>query len=131
MKHQVKRLIPVLVLLVIAALAALLYLTTRPTAVAGQKSITVTVTHANTATKTFAYQTDLDYLGELLLAEGLIKGDPGPYGLYVKEVDGEVADYDQNKAYWSLFIGEEYATQGIDLTPITDGGSYALVYTIG
>lgn len=131
MKKTAKYLLPVLVLLAVAALLAGLYLASRPQAAQGQKSVTVEVLHADGNEKTFHYETDMDYLGSLLLAEGLIEGEPGPYGLYIKKVDGEVADYDQNKAYWSFFVGEEYATQGIDLTPLTDGGTYALVYTIG
>jgi len=128
---KTKLLLPALVLLAAAALFTGLYLASRPEADQGQKSVTVEVVHADGSEKTFRYQTDEAYLGVLLLAEGLIEGEAGPYGLYIKKVDGEVADYDQNKAYWSLFVGDEYATQGIDLTPLTDGGIYGLVYTIG
>ena len=131
MKKTAKRLLPVLVLLAVAGLFLSLYLASRPQTAQGQKSVTVEVIHADGSEKTFTYQTNEDYLGTLLLAEGLIKGDPGPYGLYITEVDGEVANYDQNKSYWSLFVGEEYATQGVDLTPLTHGGVYGLVYTIG
>ena len=91
----------------------------------------MSVVHGDGSAKTVHYQTDMDYLGSLLLSEGLIKGDAGPYGLYITEVDGEVADYSQNKSFWAIFIGEEYATTGADLVPLTDGGAYALVYTIG
>ena len=131
MKKTAKLLLPVLVLLAVAALFLGLYLSSRPQAAQGQKSVTVEVVHADGSEKTFRYQTDEDYLGPLLLTEGLIEGDMGAYGLYIKKADGEAADYDQNKAYWSLFVGETYATQGIDLTPLTDGGVYGLVYTIG
>lgn len=131
MRKTAKLLLPVLVLLAVAALLAGLYLSSRPEAAAGSKSITVEVIHADGSQKTVAYQTDADYLGPLLLSEGLIKGDMGPYGLYITEVDGEVADYSQNKSFWAVFIGEEYATTGADLIPLTDDGAYALVYTIG
>ena len=131
MKKTAKLLLPVLVLLAAASLFLGLHLASRPEAAQGQKSISVEVIHADGSEKTFSYQTDEEYLGSLLLAEGLIKGEQGPYGLYITEVNGEVAVYEQNKAYWSLFVGEEYATQGIDLTPLTDGGVYGLVYTIG
>ena len=131
MKKPAKRLLPVLILLTVAALFVGLYLTSRPDPAQGQKSVTVEVVHADGSEKTFRYQTDMDYLGALLLAEGLIEGEAGPYGLYINKADGEVADYNQNKAYWALFVGDEYATQGIDQTPLTDGGIYGLVYTIG
>ena len=131
MKKSAKRLLPVLILLAVAALLAGLYLSSRPEAAAGVKSVTVDVVHGDGSTKTIPYQTDLNYLGPLLLSEGLIKGDMGAYGLYITEVDGEVADYSQNKSFWAVFIGDEYATAGADLITLTDGGAYALVYTIG
>ena len=37
------------------------------------------------------------------------------------------ADYDADGLYWSLYVGGEYATSGVDTTPVTDGGSYAFV----
>ena len=130
MKNK-KLIIALLVLIFAVATLLSVYYASGPSVQEGSKAITVTVVHADGSEKTFRYQTDEAYLGVLLLAEGLIEGEAGPYGLYIKKVDGEVADYDQNKAYWSLFVGDEYATQGIDLTPLTDGGIYGLVYTIG
>ena len=70
-------------------------------------------------------------LGTVLLNEGLVKGDLGQYGLYISEVDGEVADYSVDKGYWALFEGDEYAMQGADTTPIHDGDRFRLAYTIG
>ena len=46
-------------------------------------------------------------------------------------VDGEDAVYEEDGAYWALYEGEEYAQQGVDATPATDGGRYGLVYTVG
>ena len=98
---------------------------------AGSKTITVEVVHKNASTKTFTYQTDEEYLGAVLLEESLVKGSMGEYGLYITEVDGEVADYAVDKSYWALYEGEEYAMQGADTTPIADGDNFSLVYTIG
>ena len=100
-------------------------------ATVGQKNITVEVIHKDASTKTFTYDTDEEYLGDVLLQEGLVEGEEGPYGLYIKSVDGEVADYEVDQSYWSLLIGEDYATQGADQTPIADGDHFKLVYTIG
>jgi hypothetical protein len=36
-----------------------------------------------------------------------------------------------DQGYWALYIGQDYATTGIDTTPIQDGAAYSLVYTIG
>lgn len=95
----------------------------------GMASITVTVVHADGSSKDFTYQTDEEFLGPLLLSEGLIEGEDGPYGLVIARVDGEQAIYETDKAYWALYEGEEYALQGIDTTPIVDGATYKLVYT--
>ena len=79
----------------------------------------------------FSYETDGQYLGAVLLEHGLIQGEQGPYGLMISSVNGETADWNADQSYWALYIGEEYATTGVDTTPVTDGGEYRLVYTIG
>ena len=95
----------------------------------GLATITVTVVHKDGTTKDFTYETDEEFLGPLLQAEGLIEGNAGPYGMEITKVDGEQAIYDTDKAYWALYEGAEYALQGIDTTPIKDGGTYKLEYT--
>lgn len=47
------------------------------------------VVHKDESTKTFTYHTDAEYLGEVLLAEGLVEGDESEYGLMITTVDGE------------------------------------------
>lgn len=101
----------------------------RPEAQEGMKSFTLTIVHADGASKDMELETDAEYLGEFLQDEGIITGEEGAYGLYIKEVDGEKAVYEEDNAYWAFYVGEEYATLGIDLTPITDGAVYKLVYT--
>ena len=61
--------------------------------------------------------------------EGLIEGEDGPYGLYVKKVNGIVADYDVDQSYWAFNINGEYAMTGVDVTDIVDGDTYSFVYT--
>lgn len=118
--------------LVLAAVLMLgVYLGVRPDAEAGMKTVSVTVVHKDGAEKLFTYSTEEAYLGTVLLAEGLIEGEDGAYGLMVSAVDGETADWNVDRSYWALYIGEEYATTGVDSTPVTDGGTYRLVYTIG
>lgn len=100
---------------------------------AGQegKSFTVTVVHKDGSEKVFTYTSSEEFVGTVLKAEGLIKGNDGPYGLEITEVDGEQAVYATDGAYWAVYVGEEYAMTGIDTTPITEGGQYKLVYTVG
>lgn len=106
-----------------------MWLTNRPETTEGTKAYSVTVVHADGSQKEFAYKTDEAYLGDALVAEGLIAGDEGPYGLVIITVDGEAAVWDKDQAYWSLYIGEEYATTGISETPVNDGDSFKLEYT--
>jgi len=131
MKRNFKLNLALVALLALIALFSGLYLSSRPQPGSGLKSITVTVVHSDKSEKTFAFQTEKDYLGDLLLSEGLAAGEQGQFGLYIKEVDREVADYSINGAYWALFEGDSYATQGADTTPLTDGDQFRLVYTIG
>ena len=80
---------------------------------------------------TFTVHTDKDTVGAALIEHGVIAGDEGPYGLYIKQVNGITADFDVDQSYWSLYVGQEPAMQGADTTPIADGDSFRLVYTIG
>jgi hypothetical protein len=44
-------------------------------------------------------------------------------------VDGEDAVWETDNAYWSLYIGQEYATTGLSDTPVNDGDVFKLEYT--
>lgn len=79
----------------------------------------------------FEIHTDKKTVGEALLELELIEGENGPYGLYVNSVTGITADWDTEKAYWSLSINGEYAVTGVDMTDIVPGTTYTLekVYT--
>ena len=68
-------------------------------------------------------------LGDALIEHNLISGENGPYGLYVKVVNGITADYDINQSYWSLSKDGEYLQTGVDVTEISDGEHYELTYT--
>lgn len=72
----------------------------------------------------FVIHTDKETVGEALLSLGLIAGEEGEYGLFVKKVNGIVADYDTDKTYWAFYVNGEYAMSGVDTTPITEGESY-------
>ena len=131
MQKNKKLILGVAAIALAAALMIAVYFSTRPETVQGLKNFTVEVVHSDGAARTFAYNTDAEYLGKVLLSEGLIRGETGEFGLYVTTVDGEDAIYAEDGSYWALYEGEDYAMQGIDQTPIADGGEYSLVYTIG
>lgn len=114
----------------IAALAAV-YLCTRPAVSQGSKTVAVEVVHKDGSTKTFTYRTDAEYLGEVLLDEGLVKGEEGAFGLFITEVDGETADFAADGGWWGLYQNGEMTASGADSTPIADGDSFSLVYSVG
>ena len=87
------------------------------------------VTDNNNAVAVWEVHTDETTVGAALLSAGLIKGDPGEYGLYVTEVNGVSADYNTDKAYWAFYVDGQYAVSGVDSTNIEPGKTYALVYT--
>ena len=130
MKNKKLILIALALVVVVGAMLGV-YMATRPDTAAGAKTITVTVVHGDGTSKDFTYHTDEEYLGSVLMAEGLVEGEMGPYGLMISTVDGEEAVWEVNSAYWALFVGEEYATSGADTTPVYDGSVFKLEYTIG
>ena len=128
MKNK-KLVIVAVALVLIIALMAGVWMATRPETETGSKGYTVTVIHKDGSEKVFSYRTDAEYLDDALLEAGLIAGEDGPYGLTVITVDGEDAVWDTDSAYWSVYIGEEYATTGISEIPVYDGSTYKLEYT--
>lgn len=93
----------------------------------GAKTVKVKVI-AEDKSITFTVKTDAKTLGEALLAHGLIAGDMGDYGLYIKFVNGIRADYDLDKRYWNFTKNGEYMMTGADMTDIADGECYEFTY---
>ena len=68
-------------------------------------------------------------LRQALEGEGLISGEEGAYGLYVKVVDGITADYDVDQSWWGLYKDGVQINSGVDGVTISDGDHYELVYS--
>ena len=92
----------------------------------GSKSFDLTIVDKEGVTHLYEIHTDEEFVGFALIAHELIEGEEGPYGMYIKSVLGQVLDYETDGMYWSFYVGSEYALTGVDLTPITEGGSYML-----
>lgn len=73
----------------------------------------------------FEIHTDKKTVGEALLEVELIEGEDGPYGLYVKTVNGITADYDVDQTYWAFYINGEMAMTGVDKTDVEVGATYS------
>lgn len=94
----------------------------------GAKTVTVQVT-ADEKTVTLTINTDCATLGEALMEHGLVEGQMGEFGLYIKKVNGITADYDVDQTYWGFYRGGEYMMSGVDTTEILSGECYELIRT--
>ena len=92
----------------------------------GKISFNFTVTDLEGKEKSYQINTDKKTVGEALVELKLIDGDDGPYGLYVKTVDGITVDYDKDGKYWAFYENGTYAAKGIDQTEIIAGATYSL-----
>ena len=128
MKNK-KLVIVAVVLALVIALMAGLYLMNRPQAVAGGKQVTIVIIHKDGTEKKLEYATDLEFLSELLLEKELVTGYASEeFGFTIESVDGVTADWEKDNAYWALYEGEEYATASAAGIVLIDGGIYKLVY---
>lgn len=84
---------------------------------AGEKSVTITL------------KTDEKYLEDALLKEELIAGEESEYGLYIKTVNGIIADYDVDQTYWAIYKDGEYMMEGAGTTEVKSGKEYEFVRT--
>ena len=94
----------------------------------GSKNLIVEVKADNQSVE-FTIHTDASTVGEALLENNLIAGDDSQYGLYIKSVNGIVADYDVDQSYWAFYVDGEYATAGADSTDIVEESVYKFEYT--
>lgn len=123
-----KTIIAIVALVAVIGIFLGVFFLTRPQTQQGSKEITVIVIHKDGTEKTFTYHTDEEYLDKVLIAEGLIESHEDQFGMVIDKVDGEAAIWETDSAYWSLYIGDEYATTGISSTPVYDGTTYKLIY---
>lgn len=130
-QNNTKKIILSLSALIVVILALLcIYKFTQKSPQEGAKVITVDVIHKDSSTKTFEYNTDREYLGEVLADESLVEGENGPYGMFITSVDGETAD-GSNEEWWCITKSGEPLNTSADQTPIADGEKYELTLTVG
>ncbi len=94
-----------------------------------EKQFTLTVVDADGHDTTYDITSTYIHLGDALQEEGLIEGEEGPYGFYIKRVTGILADYDVNGAYWRLVVNGAESLLGISSVKINTGDRYRLEYT--
>lgn len=126
-----KIVIAAVVLVVVAALFAGAYFCLSPKATAGGKNITIEVVDDEAKSTMYEVSTDAEYLGDAIreTKDLTVEGTESEYGLMVTTVNGVVADYNTNGAYWAFYVNGEYCVYGMDQQPIADGEAYQIVYT--
>ena len=101
--------------------------TYRKNATLGQGNKTFTLTVAiDGKSVDLTIKTDESTVGAALQALNVIQGEDSQYGLYIKTVNGVLADYDIDQTYWAFYINGEYASSGVDTTEIVSGTTYKL-----
>ena len=93
----------------------------------GAKTLTVEVI-AGDKSVTFTVKTNKENLADAMLEHSLVEGDNDQYGLYIKKVNGILADYDIDQSYWSLSKNGEALMTGASGTKIADGEKYEFTY---
>ena len=89
------------------------------------KSFIFEVVYPDGSTESFDIESTESTVGGALMAEGLVQGEDGTYGLYVKTVGGVTLDYETHGMYWAFYINGEYGMTGCEKTDIEDGATYA------
>ena len=117
-------------LVILCAAAGILFQMNKPETVTGTKNIDVIVIHADQTENTFSYETNAEYLGEVLLENELAEGDITDYGLFITTVDGETANSSKQQ-WWCITKGGESVTTGADSLPIIDGDQFELTLMEG
>ena len=92
----------------------------------GAKTFPFTIVDKEGAETTITVQTDKQMVGEALQENGLIEGEEGAYGLYVKKVNGIPAEYEVDGTYWAFYVDGAYAITGVDVTEIQESSAYMM-----
>lgn len=96
----------------------------------GEKGIRIQVVHGDGAQRDFSVKTTEEYLGPVLVSEGIVEDNQSVYGLYILTADGETVD-EGNQEWWQVTKGGERLNTGADTTPIADGDAFELTLTVG
>ena len=91
----------------------------------GSKVFAFTVVDKDGNETSMEIHTEQEMVGAALMELNVIAGEDGPYGLYVKEVNGITAVYEVDETYWAFYVNGEYGMTGVDQTPIEEGATYS------
>ena len=124
-----KKLLPVLGLVLAAALMLGVWYATRPAAQEDEKHLQVEVIHGEVS-NTHDFTTDAEYLAQALLEQNIVEDNQTAYGLYILTADGVTAD-ESKQEWWCITKDGEMLTTGASEAVIADGEHYELTLTVG
>ena len=135
MKKTNKLLYGIIALLVCIAVLYGVFKINRPKTVEGAKHITMEVVDADEKVTSYELNTDAEYLkgamDELAAQTDFsFEGSDSDYGFYIDTVNGLKAVYEENNAYWAIYVNGEYGQYGADQQPVADGDVFRLAYEI-
>lgn len=134
--YQNKKIIIGIAVFIVAVVAMVFaYKALKPQPQQGSKEVTLEVTSQDGEEKTYSTKTDAEFLKEVmdeLEVQGFsYSGTDSEYGIMIDTVNGEKASFEENGAFWGIFVNGEFANFGIGEQPVADGDVFGLVYTIG
>lgn len=135
MKKTNKLLYGLIALLACVAVLYGVFRITRPKTVEGAKHITIEVVDKEEKVTSYELATDAEYLKEAMdelaaRTDFTFDGSDGEYGFFIESVNGLKAVYEEDNAYWAIYVNGEYGQYGADQQPVTDGDVYRLAYEI-
>ena len=94
------------------------------------KEVTLDVVQADGTSSHYDASTQQEYLKGLMdeIAETSDFSYEESAGM-IMTVNGERADFNKDKAYWAIFVNDEYGQHGMDEQPVNDGDAFRLEYT--
>lgn len=119
-------------LVAVIAVLAVVYINFGPKPVEGAKSITIEVVDNEQKSIIYDVQTDAEYLRQAMEeTDGLeFTGTEGDYGIMVESVNGVIADFSVDSAYWSFYVNGEYCNYGLDTQPVNDKDAFQIKYEV-
>ena len=116
------------VLVVVAAVALLLWKGFSADPNEGSKAITFEVVLKDGSSTERTITTDAEYLADALVEEGLV--EYAADGFYTT-IDGVTADWSVDESWWCITKDGEMTSVGMNQQVIADGEHYEATYTIG
>ena len=120
--------IAVVAFVVLCAAAVAIYFATLPKPEDGKKTVTIEVVYPDSTSKEFTVKTDGEFLSDALVEANLVKAEEVEF---FSTVDGVIADYSKDGAWWCITKNKEMCNYGAKQLPIADGDHYEITYTIG